>query len=147
MKKMVRRESTKPRSKTGIANAPIAKDETTMLAENHCRAISAPPALTLPTFGNAHHCPHFHQVCVRPLIFRYSFDSSGLNAELENCSLDLGVEGVASDEDLGGYGRGLVVGVDWRSFLWVCAIWRIASHVEVLLVIQLVVHCYRGTQG
>ncbi len=35
IKKMVRRESTKPRLKTGIANAPMAKDETTMLADIH----------------------------------------------------------------------------------------------------------------
>ena len=44
-KKMVRRESTKPKSKTGIASAPMAKDETTMLAESHCQAISAKQAL------------------------------------------------------------------------------------------------------
>lgn len=114
-----------------------------MFAENHCRAISVPSALALPTptFGNAHHCPHFHQICVRPLIFRYSFDAAGLNAELEDCSLDLGVEGVASDEYLSGHGRSVVGGVDWRTFLWVCAIWGIASHIEILLIVQLVVHC------
>ena len=35
IKKMVRRESTKPSWKTGIASAPMAKEETTMLAESH----------------------------------------------------------------------------------------------------------------
>jgi hypothetical protein len=35
MKKMVRRASTKPSWKTGTARAPIAKDETTMLAASH----------------------------------------------------------------------------------------------------------------
>ena len=36
MKMMVSAVSTKPRSKMGIARAPIAKDETTMFAESHC---------------------------------------------------------------------------------------------------------------
>lgn len=87
------------------------------------------------------HCPNLHQIRIRPLIFRYSFNSARLNADLENCSLDLGVCGVASEEDLSGYGRSLG-SVDWRSFLWVCAIWRIATHVVVVLVI----HYRRGMQ-
>ena len=37
MKKMVRSESTKPSWKTGMARAPMAKEETTMLAESHCQ--------------------------------------------------------------------------------------------------------------
>ncbi len=45
MKKIARRESTNPRSKTGTAKAPIAKDETTMLAENHYQTVSGPLAL------------------------------------------------------------------------------------------------------
>jgi len=35
MKKMVSSESTKPSEKTVIANAPMAKEETTILADSH----------------------------------------------------------------------------------------------------------------
>lgn len=92
--------------------------------------------------GNAHHCPNLHQVCIRPLIFRYSFDSSWLNAELEDCSLDLGVQRVASDEDVVGYGRS-VGRVDWGSLLCICAIWRVATDIVAVLV----VHYRRGMQS
>ena len=54
MKKIVRRESTKPRSKTGTASTPIAKDETTIFAENHYHTISATPA---PTLTRCRECP------------------------------------------------------------------------------------------
>ena len=95
-----------------------------------------------PVIGNTHHCPNLHQIGIRPLILWYSFDSSRLNAELENSSLDLGVEGITGEEDLGGYGRSLG-SVDWRSFLCVCAIWRVAGHIVVFLV----VHYRRGMQS
>ena len=36
MKMMARAESTKPSPKMGMDKAPMAKDETTMLAESHC---------------------------------------------------------------------------------------------------------------
>lgn len=35
-KKMIRTVSTKPREKTGYARAPMAKEDTTRLAESHC---------------------------------------------------------------------------------------------------------------
>ena len=91
---------------------------------------------------NAHHCARLHQICVRPLIFRYSLNSSGLNAKLGDSSLDLGIQRIASDEDVARYGRSLGI-VDGRTFFWVCAVWRVAAH----LIAALVVHCRRGMQS
>ena len=40
MKKVVKRASTKPRSKMGIESRPMAKDETHMFAASHWRCVS-----------------------------------------------------------------------------------------------------------
>ena len=75
MKRMARRESTKPRSKTGTAKAPIAKEETTMFADIHCESLSAPLALAMATCWG---CPPVSQLSSDlypsahlPVLFRF----------------------------------------------------------------------------
>lgn len=51
MKKMVRRESIKPSSKTGMAKAPMANEETTILAESHYSSSRLSDPLLVKTEG------------------------------------------------------------------------------------------------
>ena len=118
-----------------MANAPMAKDETTMLADihyplnQHCELLCP-----LAKLENPHQRPHFHQVCVRPLIFRHSLDTSRLDAEFGDRSLDLGIWGVACNEGFARDSRS-IGGVSWESpsFLRVCSLRRVAAHFVVIL--------------
>lgn len=118
MKKIVRRESTKPRWKTGMANAPMAKEETTMLAESHYQD---PHQYFKPShivrFEKAHHCPNIRQIRIRPLVFRHPLNASGLDPKFADRPLDLGIRGVASDECFSSYGWRFG-GIDWEATLF-----------------------------
>ena len=117
MKNIVRRESTKPRWNTGMANAPMANEETTILAESHYHdSYQHLKLFSHRVIREAHHCPNFHQICIRPLIFRYPFNAPGLDSEFADRSLDLSIGGGASNKHLSWDGWRLG-GIDWEATL------------------------------
>ena len=91
----------------------------------------------------AHHCSHFREICIRPLILGHSFDSSGLNAELADGSLDPGIQGVAGHENFAGHGW-CFLGADWSTmhFLWVRAL-GVALHCKFAFE----AHCRRWVES
>jgi len=52
-----------------------------------------------PANRETHQRADFRQVFVRPLILRHSLDTSRLDAEFGDCSLDVGIWGVARHKD------------------------------------------------
>ena len=78
--KMVRMVSAKPRAKTGVARAPIAKELTTMLAASHW--ISKSVMMKYRLCGTYHCANVGHTIDVCALVLWDPFDTSLLDAEL-----------------------------------------------------------------
>ena len=100
MKKITNTVSINPRKKTGYARAPIANEETTMLAESHCAFL----LMHIPVWQRrrAYHCPNLGHAGIRTLIARHALDAPRLNTKPTYESLGFGIKGIADDQGLGG---------------------------------------------
>ena len=74
--RQVRSASTKPRWKTVTPSTPMAKEEITILADNHYGTASGSALRNMEARRSCepYHSPDICQVCIRPLVLRHSFD-------------------------------------------------------------------------